>query len=154
MEDEGARSNGAAEWPKPAIPNGVVVACVVVALLAVSALLWVLFQKTTGPGEIVNRYYQAAADGDCDAAYGLLSRGLQQANAHDSFCAGLQTAQLPADPKIESVTLVGPEGSAREAEVSVDTCGSTAVWKLERADDTWVITSLADSPCASASLTP
>ena len=147
MEEEAGRSNGAAEWPKPAIPTWVVAASVAVALLAVSALLWVLFQKTTGPGEIVHRYYQAASSGDCDAAYSLLSPGLQQAEPHDSFCGDLG-AWSPSDPKIVAVTLIGPEGTARAAAVSIEGCDGAppVVWKLARQGDTWVITSIPELP--------
>lgn len=155
MEDESARSNGSAEWPKPAIPNWVVVVSMAVAVLAVSVLLWVLFQKTTGPGEIVHRYYKAAAGGDCDGAYALLSPALQQAQERDSFCSGLDASQgVPSDPKIGSVTLVGPEGMAKEAAVSVDACvgGPPIVWQLEREGDTWLITSLPDTGIAACGL--
>ena len=143
MDDEAVRSNGEAEWPKPAIPNWVVFVAVAVAVLAVSALIWVLFQETTGPGEIVHRYYGAAASGDCETAYSLLSPTLQQDVGHDPFCSGTLDASLPADPKIASVTLTGPEASARAAAVTVDQGdGPSMVWSLERLGDTWVITSL------------
>ena len=151
MEDEAERSDSPAEWPKPAIPSWVVVASVTVAILAVSALLWVLFQKTTGPGEIVHNYYEAAASGDCDGAYSLLSPGLQQAQDADPFCTALKESPgLEADPKIEAVTLIGPEGTAKAAQVSVDGCGDapSVTWALQRQGETWVITSIPEiRPC-------
>lgn len=147
MDDETVRSNGSAEWPKPAIPNWIVIVSVAVAVLAVSALIWVLFQKTTGPGEIVHRYYQAAAGGDCDTAYSVLSPDLQQTIGHDAFCSGTLDGSLPADPKIESVTLTGPEGTAKTAAVTVaGASGAPAlVWDLARQGDTWVITRVPQS---------
>jgi hypothetical protein len=148
MDDEAGTSSGEAQWPKPAIPNSVVIISVAIAVLAVSALIWVLFQKTTGPGEIVHDYYEAVAAGDCDGAFSLLSPVLQQDQDRESFCSGSGTSStVPADPRVESVTLVGPEGSAKAAAVTVDESGSggPTVWNLARQGDTWVITAFPDT---------
>lgn len=134
-----AQSNGVAEWPKPAVPTWITIAAVIIAVGAVTALLWLMFQKTTGPGEVVKDYYAAVAGGDCDNAYGYLAAGTEDKSTFCAFVSSRQ-ADVPGDPTVESVTLLGEAGEATQAHVAIDEgSGEPAVWELRRDGEIWVI---------------
>lgn len=131
----GTRLNG--------IPGWVAGGAIVVAVLAVTALVWVLFQNTVGPGEVVRGLYDAAAEGDCDTSWDTLSPSLRESMDRDAFCASVTQISAPQESvRVDKVTLLGEEGEATRAEVTIDEAGTLVVWEVERDADDWYVVSL------------
>jgi hypothetical protein len=138
----------------PAIPLLVVVISLVVAAGSVSVLLYVLFQKTTGPGQVVREYYADVLGGDCDSAYGLLSSRLQRRTQKDAFCEAVRVARVsgsvPGSISIVTVTGHG-EPPATTAEVTIQEHGPQAlagpvVWRMVREGHDWRVASFPSTP--------
>lgn len=117
---------------RPTVPIIVTVISVTVALVAVSGLLLLLFQKTTGPGEVLRDFARLVAAGDCPGSYALLdpSVGLGE----DDWCRNLSSveAALPTDFRIVRVVLEGTD-----ARIRVEAAGRESVWILANEDRTW-----------------
>ena len=124
---------------RPQIPTWAALGAMAVAVLAILVLVVVLFQRTTGPGEVVLTFYEDASAGDCAAALELLGPGADEASraAAQALCDDPES--LPASPKVDSVTLDGPEGDANRSEVVIKAGDSTDTWKLQRVDNDWLI---------------
>jgi len=131
----------------PVIPGWVSAVSIVVAVLAMSALVWVLFKGTVGPGETVRGVYDAVAAGDCAGAWEALAPGLQGERDEGSFCDDVSDAagSVPSGVHVQKVTLLGDEGEATRAEVSMQEDDATVVWGVEREGHDWSVTSLPDS---------
>ena len=132
---------------RPVVPLAVVVVSVLVAVGAVSVLIFVLVKSTTGPGQTLRRYYAAVASDDCGAAYGDLSTDLQHAITSDRFCSAVKGVQgkVPTAITIEAVTGCG-EPPAQFAKVSVTEHGPDASaqpvrWHMIREGDDWKVAS-------------
>lgn len=125
---------------RPQIPTWAAVGAMVVAVLAVLALVFVLYQRTTGPGEVVMRFYSSANEGDCPAVAELLSSAVDPQDAV-ALCGDLEGTE---SHRIESVTLLGPQGDADEATVVVSTEPPTLDddWHLIRSGDEWLISAI------------
>lgn len=114
-----------------------VVVSVAVALVAVSALLLVLFRETTGPGEVLRDFSERLAADDCPGSYALLHDPVQEAVSQDAWCPEVPRLAevLPPSFDIDRVTLVGPD-----AWVMVEGPGTTeATWFLTRDGRTWLV---------------
>jgi hypothetical protein len=113
---------------RPRLPTGVIVAAIVIALLAVSGLLFLLYRETRGPGEILRRFAQAVDDGDCAGSYELLDERLRRDVAEDMWCASLPSVdeQIDADFDLDRAVL-----QEDEAEVHISGAGAE-VWRLRR----------------------
>ena len=119
------------------------VASILVAVAAVSALIFVLFKSTTGPGQELRGYYEEVAAGDCEAAYAELSEKLRSRTEEKNFCVGIHGVPVPTGITIKSVTGFG-EPPARFALVTVVEEGHGAAdhpitWKMIREGSTWRI---------------
>jgi hypothetical protein len=114
---------------RPRLPTGVVVASIVVALVAVSGLIAVLYRETRGPGEVLRRFAEALDAGDCDGAFGLLHESVAAEVEQAAWCGeSLRTldTQLDADFRMERAVL---EGDVARVEVSGV---PTTEWLLRR----------------------
>jgi hypothetical protein len=114
---------------RPRLPTGIVVASVVIALVAVSGLILLLYEETRGPGEILRRFAEAVDDHNCEVSYDLLHESVRTDIAQDTWCGEVLPAtdgQLDADFRLERAILEGDE-----AEVHVSGVPTT-VWRLGR----------------------
>jgi hypothetical protein len=146
MADERSSGNGSIRWPQPGVPLIVVLVSVVVAVGAVSALLWVLFAETTGPGEVLRDYYEVVNAGDCDGSVGFLSNELRASIDGDGYCEWVEreaAGRFSPEFRIDSVLLRGePETVAVVAIRYPGSDQSLAIaWTLERIGDTWRVDS-------------
>jgi hypothetical protein len=114
---------------RPRLPTGIIVASVIIALLAVSGLLLLLYRETRGPGEILREFAEAVDDGDCDGSYELLDgtvrSGLDEARWCDEVLAGVDE-QIDADFDLEQAVLQGDQAEVEVSGVPV------RVWRLRR----------------------
>lgn len=93
---------------RPGLPTGIVIAAVVIALVAVSLLLLLLYRETRGPGEILREFARAVDDGDCTGSYQLLHDSLRANLTEEAWCLqGLPTAdaRIDADFSLERAVL-------------------------------------------------
>lgn len=126
---------------RPQIPTWAAVGAMVVAVLAILALVVVLYQRTTGPGEVVLTFYEDAASGNCAAATALLAPSIEASvrEAAEGYC---EAGAVPDSRRVESVTLEGPEGDADHSEVVIDADGTEVNWQLQREGADWFISGL------------
>jgi len=114
---------------RPRLPTGVVVVSVVIALVAVSGLIALLYRETRGPGEILRRFATSLDAGDCEGAFGLLHESVTAEIDQEAWCGEslpyLDT-QLDADFRMERAVL---EGDLARVEVSGV---PTTLWLLRR----------------------
>jgi hypothetical protein len=112
----------------PRLPIGIIASSVIVALVAVSGLLYLLYRETRGPGEILRRFAQAVDDGDCPESYELLDAGVTARISEDQWCQGLPDVDplIDADFSLEEAVLQGDE-----AVVTISGAG-TGEWRLGR----------------------
>lgn len=113
----------------PRLPTGIIVASVIIALLAVSGLLLLLYRETRGPGEILRRFAEAVDDSDCEASYDLLHELVRVGMDETTWCDQLlpQADQMiDADFTLERAVLLGDR-----ARVEVSGVRET-VWILGR----------------------
>jgi hypothetical protein len=95
---------------RPGLPTGVVVASVIIALLAVSGLILLLYEETRGPGEILRQFAEAVDDGDCEASYNLLHDLVRVGMDETTWCDQIlpQADQMiDADFTLERAVLLG-----------------------------------------------
>jgi hypothetical protein len=125
----------------------VVIVSILVAVGAVSVLIYVLFKSTTGPGQTLRRYYDAVSADDCGSAYVDLSDPLQHAILKDRFCTAVDGVKgnVPTSITIDTVTGCG-EPPAQFAKVTITEHGPSAsaqpvVWHMIRQGDDWRIAS-------------
>lgn len=138
------------------MPIAVVIVSLIVAVAAVSALIYVLFRNTTGPGQTLRKYYEAVAAGDCDTAFDYLSMPLREKTGRTAFCDGVQALsradRVPTDVTIRVVTGYG-EPPARFARVVVRERGPGAFprpvrWRMLREGESWRVASFDTTRCA------
>lgn len=116
---------------RPRLPTGLVAASVAIALLAVSGLIYLLYQETRGPGEILRRFAQSVDEGDCEGSYDLLDASVQ-ANLDDAaWCRLLPTVDGQIDQDFDLDQAVLEEDEARVEVSGVE----TTVWHLRRFGD-------------------
>jgi hypothetical protein len=114
---------------RPGLPTGLVIASVIIALLAVSGLLLLLYRETRGPGEILREFARAVDDGDCGASYDLLDASVQAEVDATRWCDELLAAvdgQIDADFDLEQAVLEGDQALVEASGVRVTT------WRLRR----------------------
>lgn len=114
---------------RPRLPIGIVVASIVIALIAGSLLVYVLYKETRGPGEILREFARRVDRHDCEGSYDLLDQSVQAQVAEDSWC----TLALPSIDEgldahftLEQAVL---EGDTAELEI---TGVALTTWRLVR----------------------
>jgi hypothetical protein len=85
MAETAARSNGF-RWPRTGLPVRLLLVGVVLALVIVSGLIFLLYEETRGPGEILREFAQAVDRGDCEGSYALLDESVHRRIADDAWC--------------------------------------------------------------------
>jgi hypothetical protein len=119
---------------RPLLPTGLVAAAVIVALLAVSGLIFLLYRETRGPGEILRRFARAVDEGDCEGSYDLLDGTVRAVVEASAWCRDLPSVddKIDADFDLQQAVLRGDE-----AEVHVSGVPATE-WRLRRfGERTW-----------------
>jgi hypothetical protein len=134
MAEPPTRPNGAAAW-RPTLPTTIVVTSVVVALVAVSGLLYLLYTRTTGPGQVLREFIEQVEAGDCPGSYALLDPSLRV--EPDRWCAQLEAMAGRLDPGFQ-VRRVILEGEVALVHIT-NPDGTRQTWKLRRADRSWRI---------------
>lgn len=126
--------NGNREW-RPVIPTTIVVVAVLIALVAVSGLIYLLFQETVGPGQVLRDFAGRVEVQDCQGSYDLLDPALADQVEPDPWCDGLPRLSAHLNPgfDIERVVL---EGEVARIEIAGE--GITpASWFLSRDGRSW-----------------
>jgi hypothetical protein len=111
------------------LPTAVVIIAIVVAVGAVTGLIFLLYQETRGPGEILRQFARAVDEGDCPASYELLDESVRARMTEEAWCGRLPQVdqQLDADFTLErAVLLPGDEAIVRVSNGQVD------AWTLRR----------------------
>lgn len=119
------------------MPIITVVVAIAVALIAVSALILVLFQETIGPGEVLRDFAERLDQHDCEGSYALLDQPVQGRVTEDEWCAEVPRLadELAPSFEIEEVTL-----EMGVAKVVVAGEGTTeGTWSLSREGRSWRI---------------
>jgi hypothetical protein len=144
MSETPSTPNGAVRW-RPVLPTAVVVTAIVVAVGAVSGLIFLLYQETRGPGEILRQFAQAVDEGDCPGSYDLLDESVQAGITEEEWCRRLPQVdrQLDADFALERAVLLGDEAIVRVSEGDVDK------WTLRRfGERSWRVVGPEEVPLA------
>lgn len=132
MAEPPTRPNGAAAW-RPSLPTAIVVTSVVVALVAVSGLLYLLYTRTIGPGQVLHEFIEKVEASDCAGTYALLDPSLRV--QPDRWCTQLEAVARQVDPgfQVRRVVLEGEVALVRVANPD----GARQTWELKRADRSW-----------------
>lgn len=132
MAEPPTRPNGAAAW-RPTLPTAIVVLSVAVALVAVSGLLYLLYTRTTGPGQVLRSFIEEVEAGDCRGSYALLDPSLRI--DPDTWCENLPDLGAQVDSRF-GVLRVLLEKDVALVRVR-DSDGARAVWQLGRHGRSW-----------------
>jgi hypothetical protein len=114
---------------RPGVPTGLVVASVIIALLAVSGLILLLYEETRGPGEVLRQFARAVDDRDCGSSYDLLDASVRSGLDGSTWCEQVLPAvdgQIDADFDLDRAVLQGNEAEVHVSGVEVE------VWRLRR----------------------
>jgi hypothetical protein len=106
----------------------VVIIAIVVAVGAVTGLIFLLYQETRGPGEILRQFARTVDDGDCGASYDLLDESVQARITEEAWCGRLPQVDrlLDADFTLDRAVLLGDEAIVHLSRGEVD------AWTLRR----------------------
>lgn len=132
MAEPPSPSNGAAGG-RPSLPTALIVGSMAVALVAVSGLLFLLYTRTTGPGEILREFIEGVEARDCQASYALLDPSLRI--DPEAWCENLGELARQVDSRFAIQRVVLEEDIALVRVRNPD--GTRAVWRLRRADRSW-----------------
>lgn len=128
--------NGYPPRQRPAIPTLLLIAAIVVAVGAVSALIWVLFTETEGPAPVLRTFAERVRDDDCPGSHDLLEVGIRQQIPEEAWCPALPRVREILDPGFEVEQMLLREGVA-ELTISSRLSSEDQVWRLRKVDDTW-----------------
>lgn len=132
MEQPASPPNGPATR-RPTLPPTLIVVSMVVALVAVTGLLYLLYTRTTGPGEVLRDFMEAVEVGDCQVTYGMLDPSLQI--DPDTWCEHLGELGDQVDSQFAVRRVVLEEDVAAVRIRNPD--GTRAVWRLRRDGRSW-----------------
>ena len=99
----------------PRLPTGIIAGSVVVALVAVSGLIYLLYRETRGPGEILRRFARSVDAGDCGESYDLLHEDARAGIAEQEWCDRLASVDemISADFTLEEAVLEADEARVK-----------------------------------------
>jgi hypothetical protein len=146
MSETSSTPDGAVRW-RPVLPTAVVVTAIVVAMGAVSGLIFLLYQETRGPGEILRQFAQAVDEGDCPGSYDLLDESVHTRTTEEAWCQRLPQVdrQLDADFTLDRAVLLGDEAIVRVSD------GEIEAWTLRRfGERSWRVVGPEDGSFAGA----
>ncbi|HEX2031713.1 MAG TPA: hypothetical protein VHL78_09975 [Actinomycetota bacterium] len=132
MSETPSQVNGAVRW-RPAVPTVVVVISVIVAVGAVSGLLFLLYNRTRGPGEILREFALRVDAGDCAGSYRLLDASATEEIDEARWCDLLDRVDraIDADFDLQQATLRGDVAVVRIEGPPV------RAWRLARHGNSW-----------------
>lgn len=140
---DGADDEATGRW-RPAVPTTVVLVSVLVALVAVSGLLVVLFQRTTGPGEVLRDFSRRLEADDCGGSYDLLAPSVRNVVPEDEWCGLVPALAADLDPRFTIGARSFHEGIAT---IEVGGEGTApATWVLRRSDGSWAVLGVVAGP--------
>jgi hypothetical protein len=117
---------------RPRLPIWIAISSIVIALIAGSLLVYVLYKETRGPGEILREFARRVDRHDCEGSYELLDASVQGRFPEDAWCSEL----LPeVDENLDShFTLEQAVLEGDVAEIEISGVGYTT-WRLQRFGD-------------------
>jgi hypothetical protein len=136
MADNPTRENGERGW-RPVVPTTVVVIAILIALVAVSGLIYLLFQETVGPGQVLRDFSRRVEVQDCPGSFQLLDPEIADRIGESEWCNALPALSQHINPgfDIERVVLEG-----ELARIDLDGEGVTpASWFLSRDGRSWLV---------------
>ena len=91
-------------------------------------MIFLLYQETRGPGEILRSFARAVDAGDCAESYDLLDESVRSALSEDAWCERLPEVdrELDADFTLDRAALAGDEAVVHIEGPPTDT------WTLRR----------------------
>jgi hypothetical protein len=110
-----------------------VVTSVVVALVAVSGLLYLLYTRTTGPGQVLREFIEQVEASDCAGSYALLDPSLRI--EPDTWCGKLGDLAAQVDPRFAVRRVLLEDDVALVRVANQD--GTRAAWRLRRDGRSW-----------------
>jgi hypothetical protein len=118
---------------RPSIPTALVVASMAVAVVAVSGLLFLLYTRTTGPGEVLRDFLEQVEAGDCQRSHEMLDPSVRI--DPQTWCESLPALADQVDSRfaVQRVVLEGEVALVRLRNPD----GTRAVWRLQRVDRSW-----------------
>lgn len=131
-----APENGSPRW-RPVVPTTLIVVAVVIALVAVSGLIYVLFQETVGPGQVLRDFATKVEVQDCPGSFELLDPELADRIGQDPWCNGLRALSTHITPGFD-IDRVVLEGELARIEVSGEDV-TPASWFLSRDGRSWLV---------------
>lgn len=135
MDDRPPEPNGTPRW-RPGLPTGLFIGAIIVALLAVTGLIYLLYNRTQGPAEILRDFARAADRGDCEAAYDLLDERVREGLDQETFCT-LRFSSI--DEGLDAgftLDRVVYHQSTQTADVTLTNAG-IETWRLKRHGNSW-----------------
>jgi hypothetical protein len=112
----------------PRLPTGIVVASVIIALVAVSGLIALLYRETRGPGEILREFARHVDEGDCESSYDLLDASVQGQLDESAWCESLAQVDRVIDAGFDVEQAI-----LRRDQAEVHVSGpAVEVWLLRR----------------------
>ena len=131
-----SEENGYPASPRPAIPTVVFVIAVVVAVGSASALIWVLWQRTEGPGPVLRQFAERVRDGDCPGSHRLLDASVQRSIPEERWCDLLEPVRTHLDPGFTVVEMT-LRGATARLTIRGRLAAEPRVWRLRKVGDTW-----------------
>ena len=135
MTERPPERNGTPRW-RPGLPTGLFVLSIVVAIVAVTGLIYLLYNRTQGPAEVLRDFARAADRGDCEAAYELLDERVREGLDQGTFCTlRFATVDEGLDAGFTLDRVVYHQ-STQTADVTITNAG-IETWRLKRHGNTW-----------------
>jgi hypothetical protein len=127
MAESPSRPNGFRR-PRTGLPVRVLLVGVVLALVIVSGLIFLLYEETRGPGEILREFARAVDQRDCGGSYELLDASVRSRTPEDRWCERLPQVDdmLDGDFRLEEAILRGDRAVLHISGSAVD------AWTLRR----------------------
>jgi hypothetical protein len=127
MAETPSRSNGF-RWPQTGLPTRLLLVGVVLAVVIVSGLIFLLYEETRGPGQILREFAREVDGGDCAASYELLDGTVQDSMDEEAWCQ-----RLPEVDQMIDATFTLEQAVLQQDTAIVTISGSAGdTWELRR----------------------
>lgn len=103
---------------RPRVPMWIATVSVIVALASASALVYLLYKETRGPGEILREFARRVDRHDCEGSYDLLDESVRADITEEPWCTDLLPLVdegIDSDFDLEQAVL---EGDTARLEIS------------------------------------
>ena len=135
MAEQPSEPNGST---RPSLPWILFAISTAVAVLATTGFVYLLTKRTTGPAEVLQDFYQAVHNEDCDGGLSLMTPELR-AEAEGIWCDFIFVGgPYPPTFSVEETSLEDDQALLLIEEPG----GCRLSWTLERSDRTWRIAQL------------